>query len=498
MKDIKTMWTTVLLIVIAVPCLSAPTLRNMRIQCDYQAADGIYKANHVMTAKYLFSKKLMETTRIYFEKVLKVTSEDMLTLVETAIQGQSFSIPGKTDPIDLYVYINAINVPATSAFATAYYVTNDATTNRPVSGVYDLNLAHVEDTVPNSVLYFSTFCHEFLHILGFHDGLYSQFKKNGSLIPPNNVFLDGNYYGANRKIMVLQELLTFARTYFNEPGLTGVPIEDGGGSGSAGAHWEKGLLPNEFMNPSVELPGILSQFSFKLLEATGWYTVDYDYVQDYTWGKGVTGHFSGVCPTTVGEYCPTLEEAGCSHDFMSKAKCNSETTFSTCQYWANNGKFCTIDAPEMMADDKEQYGPNSRCVMWGNIPRCHPVSCTGNVVTVKVKVNNVLTDFACSGDGAVISAGGASFTCPSSQANFCARLDATKRCPDDCNGRGFCMGVNTARICVCKYGYSGTKCETSTGEDILKLGDTTTKKAGDTLVSTVTVLLGMMALIVIV
>ena len=124
----------------------------------------------------------------------------------------------------------------------------------------------------------------------------------------------------------------------------------------------------------------------------------------------------------------------------------------------------------MMTDAQEKYGPNSRCVMWGNVPKCNEVSCSGNVVTVKVSVNGVMTNFACTGDGAVINAAGSSFTCPASQADFCALMDASKRCPNDCSGKGFCMGVNTARKCVCMYGWEGTDCSTQ-GVDNIGVGD---------------------------
>lgn len=494
MKDFNRLWIAIALLALSVPCLSAPTLKLMRITCEYKTSDTNYGSGNALTGKYLFSKKLMETTRTYFQRALKVTSEENMSIAETPVQGETFVVPAVDNkPMDLYVYINAINKPETSAFATAFYVTTDPTTNRPISGVYDLNLAHVVDTVPNSMVYFSTFAHEFFHILGFHDGLYAAFKKNNVLIPANEVSVTGNYFGGtNRMVIVLPEVRDFARTYFNEPGLMGVPIEDGGGSGSAGAHWEKGFLPNEFMNPSVELPGILSEFSFKLLEGTGWYTIEYDWVQKYTWGKGVTGHLSGVCPTTAGQYCTTLGEAGCSHDFMSKADCHEETTFSTCKYWRNTGKYCTINATEMMPDAKEKYGANSRCVMWGNVPRCNEVECISNVVTVKVMINGTLTNFACSADGAVINAGGESFTCPASQVAFCNLMSAAERCPNDCNGRGICMGVNSVRNCQCKYGWSGTECQTQE-PDLIGSGPppVTEEKKGVPLISTISILVGL-------
>jgi leishmanolysin len=53
-----------------------------------------------------------------------------------------------------------------------------------------------------------------------------------------------------------------------------VPLEDEGGNGSAGSHWDKVFLPLEFMNPTIESPGTISEFTITFLRATGWYNID--------------------------------------------------------------------------------------------------------------------------------------------------------------------------------------------------------------------------------
>jgi hypothetical protein len=44
--------------------------------------------------------------------------------------------------------------------------------------------------------------------------------------------------------------LNHAKEYFGCPSLTGVPLEENGGSGSAGAHWERIAFGNEGMTAS--------------------------------------------------------------------------------------------------------------------------------------------------------------------------------------------------------------------------------------------------------
>jgi hypothetical protein len=73
--------------------------------------------------------------------------------------------------------------------------------------------------------------------------------------------------------VVAPEVLNFARTFYNCPTLEGVPLENQGGSGSAGSHWEKAFLPKEFLNPTVENPAMISMFTINYLVATNYYRV---------------------------------------------------------------------------------------------------------------------------------------------------------------------------------------------------------------------------------
>ena len=73
----------------------------------------------------------------------------------------------------------------------------------------------------------------------------------------------------------MPEVLNYAKTFYNCPNLVGIPLENDGGEGTTGSHWEKTFLPNEYMNPTIENPGILSAFTLKFLEGTNWYYVRY-------------------------------------------------------------------------------------------------------------------------------------------------------------------------------------------------------------------------------
>jgi hypothetical protein len=80
----------------------------------------------------------------------------------------------------------------------------------------DLNQMEANGTLSSVIL------HEMAHVMGF-----------GTLWELNNVYVDGTgrYTGANA--------LAAYRTEFNQPGATFVPVELGGGSGTANGHWDE-------------------------------------------------------------------------------------------------------------------------------------------------------------------------------------------------------------------------------------------------------------------
>lgn len=166
-----------------------------------------------------------------------------------------------------------------------------------------------------------------------------------------------------------KDVVAHARKHFNCSKIEGVPLENGGSGGSTDSHWEKLFLPNDYLNPTIEHPGIISAFSLKVLEASHWYKANYSMAQDYTWGKNDgCGHFFGDgCPSGR-EYCPAseLDQYTCSQDYISMAKCSSDERFvgKQCSYLRPTGaKYCTLGAAPMFKSSYESFGPHSRCFL---------------------------------------------------------------------------------------------------------------------------------------
>jgi Leishmanolysin len=233
----------------------------------------------------------------------------------------------------------------------------------------------------NEYLYFSTFAHEFTHILGFSNDLFPNYVVPGSTQKRgiNQVVGSTTISGQRFTTIVLPEVLSYAKSFFGCPNLAGVPIENDGGEGSAGSHWEKTFLPQEYMNPTVENPGYISDFTMNLLRGSGWYKIDSGAVQHYDWGQGSgCGHFN-ICPSGPG-YCSASQVGAsvCSSEWNAKAQCVQDRTFSSsCNLKRQKSHSCLL-ANVFDKDATEFYGPGARCINYvaagGTTAKCHKVN----------------------------------------------------------------------------------------------------------------------------
>jgi len=99
---------------------------------------------------------------------------------------------------------------------------------------------------------FTTVLHEAYHIMGFARSLYQFYIDPVTL--KRKTESDTYIVKSNGKfpyVIRSPKVLAHAREYFKCQNLDGVPVEDNGGSGSAGSHWEKVVFGNEVMVANV-------------------------------------------------------------------------------------------------------------------------------------------------------------------------------------------------------------------------------------------------------
>ena len=171
--------------------------------------------------------------------------------------------------------------------------------------------------------------------------------------------------------IILPEVVEYAKVYFNDPSLTILPLEEEGGAGSSGSHWDKVFLTMEFMNPTIESPGILSEFTLTFLRATGWYDIDAGAAQPYDWGKDDGPNHFKICPEGK-EYCDAADVGKnfCSRNHHNKAYCAGLNNFMSGCHMIR--PISDVSCLKFIADQnntspEEVYGPHSRCFEWRKI-----------------------------------------------------------------------------------------------------------------------------------
>jgi hypothetical protein len=71
-------------------------------------------------------------------------------------------------------------------------------------------------------------------------------------------------------MLVTPKVIDAAREHFGCPTLEGLELEDYGGAGTQGSHWERRLMMNEYMTGYSSYAPVKSKLTLALLEDSGW------------------------------------------------------------------------------------------------------------------------------------------------------------------------------------------------------------------------------------
>ena len=182
--------------------------------------------------------------------------------------------------IHLAIFGTLVELPETTLATASAKLYQDGN-GQPYVGLVKIN-KKIDYSKPNSQIYFeSILVHEFTHILGFSKHFFETYYKN--------IEMKTDKYGFNRMYLNSPILLEKARKYFNCPTLEGVELENQGGEGTAGSHWEARILLGEYMNGySYTEEQVISEFTLAVLEDSGYYKPNY-----YTGGLMRYGKYKG-------------------------------------------------------------------------------------------------------------------------------------------------------------------------------------------------------------
>ncbi|XP_061968760.1 uncharacterized protein LOC133692091 isoform X2 [Populus nigra] len=364
---------------------------------------------------------------------------------------------------------------------------------RAVAG--HVNVAPRHLTAEAETLLSATLIHEVMHVLGFDPHAFSHFrddrKRRRSQVTEQ---LMDEKLGRMVTRVVLPRVVMHSRNHYGafSENLTGLELEDGGGRGTSGSHWEKRLLMNEIMTGSVDTRSVVSKMTLALLEDSGWYQANYSMADHLDWGRNQgTDFVTSPCNLWKGAYhCNATQLSGCTYNREAEGYCPIVSYTGDLPQWAryfpqaNKGgqsslaDYCTYfvaysdgsctDTNSARAPDRmlgEVRGSSSRCMasslvrtgfVRGSMTQgngCYQHRCVNN--SLEVAVDGIWKVCPEAGGPVQFPGFNGELICPAYQ-ELCSTgsVSVPGQCPSSCNFNGDCIDGR----CHCFIGFHGLDC----------------------------------------
>ena len=400
----------------------------------------LQRPSGMTTSTYSLVKSLLQQTRVEFSKFVQVqhtnfdlsgSADDIKELCELDTIGAGYADFLVTNDVIIFPQFDSTLGSSVLAAAAPCIVTNS---NRPYGGVLYIN-TNLNFNKGNTNQYLKNILlHEITHILVFHPYFFTALKLNQT-------------EGSNSYI-ISPKAVAKAREHFDCSSITRIPLENQGGSGSVGSHWESRYMLGDYMISTDYPDQAISDITLGLFEDTGFYKVNYYSGGLFKFGKGKGCEFvseSKKCieneKATFEEFCDTANAAMCSSSRTLKSSCYLTTYTSSIptayQYFSDPRKggfpaadycpvpyqahssstyfsnHCSIGSSSLSSEYNEKIGFDSFCFMssilpsssttsTSQIPICYEVRCDADNNQFTVTIGS--SEIACPTDGGTVSA----------------------------------------------------------------------------------------------
>eukprot|EP01017_Pseudomicrothorax_dubius_P008850 TRINITY_DN12930_c0_g1_i1.p1 TRINITY_DN12930_c0_g1~~TRINITY_DN12930_c0_g1_i1.p1 ORF type:complete len:635 (+),score=159.38 TRINITY_DN12930_c0_g1_i1:133-2037(+) len=403
---------------------------------------------------------------------------------------------------DIVIFVTTTNEPAdgngggTLAWAASCQQGSQIN-NRPIAGRLNFNQVFVKTAKDQFIDQLGTAVHELLHILVMSPELMKTMVDSTGKAYGEDAVKTMNIRGVDTTVVTIPKVVTWVRDYFGCQSLPGAELENEGGSGSKGSHWETRVFLGELMTAQGTDLSVFSGITFALMDGSGWFAVDYSKAEPYNWAKGQGCDYINKNCVASGKagyegWCTTYGSNGCTWNSISKGTCATESgspSISAFDYlggkkaqdpFSDNCPYFYKDSDGRCSNSSaratntqsydETFAPGARCFSGDYIKSsagtykqgeihnaCHSWSCgkdgSGNWV---LTVNVGTTQVACPSAGGTTSISGyqGTINCPPAK-RFCEE-DTANSCSDNnfCNSIGKCFGG----ACYCPSSLSPTNC----------------------------------------
>ena len=398
------------------------------------------RPSSMTTSTYSLVKSLLQQTRVEFSKFVQVqhtnfdlsgSADDIMELCELDTLGAGYADFLVNNDVIIFPQFDSDLGSNVLAAAAPCIVTNS---NRPYGGVLYIN-TNLNFNKGNTNQYLKNILlHEITHILVFHPYFFTALKLNQT-------------EGSNSYI-ISPKAIAKAREHFDCSSITRIPLENQGGTGSVGSHWESRYMLGDYMISTDYPDQAISDITLGLFEDSGFYKVNYYSGGLFKFGKGKGCGFmdeSKKCieneKATFEEFCDTANAAMCSSSRTLKSSCYLTTYTSSIptayQYFSDPRKggfpaadycpvpyqahssstyfsnHCQIGSSSLSSEYNEKIGFDSFCFMssilpsssttsTSQIPICYEVRCDADKNQFTVTIGS--SEIACPTDGGTVSA----------------------------------------------------------------------------------------------
>ena len=396
------------------------------------------RPSSMTTSTYSLVKSLLQQTRVEFSKFVQVQhtnfdlsgrADDIKELCELDTIGAGYADFLVTNDVIIFPQFDSDLGSNVLAAAAPCIVTNS---NRPYGGVLYIN-TNLNFNKGNTNQYLKNILlHEITHILVFHPYFFTELKLNQT-------------EGSNSYI-ISPKAVAKAREHFDCSSITRIPLENQGGTGSVGSHWESRYMLGDYMISTDYPDQAISDITLGLFEDSGFYKVNYYSGGLFKFGKGKgCEFFNKDCieneKATFEEFCDTANAAMCSSSRTLKSSCYLTTYTSSIptayQYFSDPRKggfpaadycpvpyqahssstyfsnHCQIGSSSLSSEYNEKIGFDSFCFMssilpsssttsTSQIPICYEVRCDADNNQFTVTIGS--SEIACPTEGGTVNA----------------------------------------------------------------------------------------------
>jgi leishmanolysin len=298
---------------------------RLRVFVDYTSLDRQLSSNQDQLNSI---KKVLDQTINMYQNLIMVKPLNRKIRISScgdAIISNKITNEGVDADIVIFPIYDSTMSEGVEAFASS--CVQELNTGKPVAGVIGFTQNFKFDK--SNWLEYNTYLafHEMTHIFVFNDILFEYFRdSSGNKIALDKIIGSSVVNGLSRRKIITPKVIEAAKKHYNCDSIDGVELENQGGSGTSGSHWEARIMLTDYMIGQSYDDVTISEITLALFEDSGWYKVNYYTGGLFRFGKNQGCNFlTSKCvsdeKSNFREFCESLASPQCTNTRSAKGYC---------------------------------------------------------------------------------------------------------------------------------------------------------------------------------